>query len=65
MHAVSLTPYAKYDHILHAMSVTPHANYDTVCTIDERFERPWKALKGISIKNLYVSELSNPNTTKI
>jgi hypothetical protein len=28
------------------------------CTIDERFERPWQPLKGISIKNIYVPELS-------
>jgi hypothetical protein len=25
---------------MHAVSMTPHAKYDTVCTIDERFERP-------------------------
>jgi hypothetical protein len=38
---------------------------DTACTIDERFERPWQPLKGISIKNIYFPELSYPNTTKI
>jgi hypothetical protein len=26
---------------------------DTACTVDERFERPWQPLKGISIKNIY------------
>jgi hypothetical protein len=34
------------------------------CTIDERFERPWQPLKGISIKNIYVPELSYPTTKK-
>jgi hypothetical protein len=38
---------------------------DTACTIDERFERPWQPLKGISIKNIYVPELSYPTTKKI
>jgi hypothetical protein len=37
----------------------------SVCTIDERFERPWKPLKGISIKNIYVPELSYPTPWKI
>jgi hypothetical protein len=50
---------------VHAVSLTPHAKYDTACTIDERFERPWQPLKGISIKNIYVSELSYPTTKKI
>jgi hypothetical protein len=27
---------------VHAVSLTPHAKYDTACTIDERFERPWQ-----------------------
>jgi hypothetical protein len=40
------------------MPFTPHAKYDTACTINERFERPWKPLKGISIENIYVIELS-------
>jgi hypothetical protein len=35
---------------------------DTACTIDERFERLWQPLKGISIKNIYVSELSYPKS---
>jgi hypothetical protein len=35
------------------------------CTIDERFERPWQPLKGISIKNIYVPELSYPTSKKI
>jgi hypothetical protein len=48
----------------HAVSMTPHAKYDTACTIDERFERPWQPLKGISVKNIYVPELSNPTTKK-
>jgi hypothetical protein len=43
------------------VSMTPHAKYDTACTIDEWFERPWQPLKGISIKNIYVPELSYPN----
>jgi hypothetical protein len=38
---------------------------DTACTIDERFGRPWQTLKGISIKNIYVPELSYPTTKKI
>jgi hypothetical protein len=33
MHAVSMTPHAKYDTV-HAGSLTPHAKYDTACTID-------------------------------
>jgi hypothetical protein len=31
VHAVSLTPHAKYD----TASLTQHAKYDTACTIDE------------------------------
>jgi hypothetical protein len=50
---------------MHAVSLTPHAKYDTACTIDERFERPWQPLKGIFIKNIYVPELSYPTTKKI
>jgi hypothetical protein len=38
---------------------------DTACTIDERFVRPWQSLKGKSIKNVYVGELSLTTTTKI
>jgi hypothetical protein len=37
---------------MHAVSMTPHAKYETACTIDERFERPSQPLKGISIKNI-------------
>jgi hypothetical protein len=44
--------------------MTPHAKYDTACTIGERSERPWQPLKGISIKNIYVPELSYPTTKK-
>jgi hypothetical protein len=50
---------------MHAVSLTPHAKYDTACTIDERFERPWQPLKGISIKDIYVLESSYPTTKKI
>jgi hypothetical protein len=50
---------------MHAVSMTPHAKYDTACTIDERFERPWQPFKGISIKNIYVPELSYTTTKKI
>jgi hypothetical protein len=49
---------------MHAVSLTPHAKYDIACTIDERFERPWQPLKGISINNIYVPELSYPTTKK-
>jgi hypothetical protein len=35
---------------VHAVSLTPHAKYDTVCTIAERFGRSWQTWKGISIK---------------
>jgi hypothetical protein len=49
---------------MHAVSLTPHAKYDTACTIGERFERPWQPLKGISIKNINVPELSYPTTKK-
>jgi hypothetical protein len=35
-----------------------------LCIFDERFERPWQHLKGISIKNIYVPELSYPTTKK-
>jgi hypothetical protein len=45
--------------------MTPHAKYYTVCTIDGRFEWPWQPLKGISIKNIYVPELSYPTTKNI
>jgi hypothetical protein len=41
---------------MHAVSLTPHAKYDTACTIDDWFERPWQPLKGISTKNIYVPE---------
>jgi hypothetical protein len=51
--------------MMHAVSLIPHAKYDTACTIDERFEQPWQLLKGISIKNIYVPELSYPITKKI
>jgi hypothetical protein len=34
---------------------------DTACMV----ERPWQPLKGISIKNKYVPELSYPTTKKI
>jgi hypothetical protein len=47
---------------VHAVSLTPHAKYDT---IDELFEQPSRSLKGISIKNKYVRDLSYPTTTKI
>jgi hypothetical protein len=50
---------------VHAVSLTPHAKYDTACTIDEQFVWPWQPLQGISIKNVYVRELSYPTTTKI
>jgi hypothetical protein len=50
---------------MHAMVLTPHAKYDTKCTLDERFDRPWQPLKGISIKNMYGRELSYPTTSKI
>jgi hypothetical protein len=49
---------------MHAVSMAPQAKYDTACTIDERLERPWQPLKGISIKNIYVPELSYPTTKK-
>jgi hypothetical protein len=49
---------------MHVVPLTPHAKYDTACTIDERFEQPWQPLKGISIENIYVPELSYPNTIK-
>jgi hypothetical protein len=50
---------------MHAVTMTPHAKYDTACTIDERIERPWQPLKGIFIKNKHVPELSYPTTKKI
>jgi hypothetical protein len=49
---------------VHAVSLIPHAKYHTACTIDERFERPWQPSKGISIKNIYVPEMSYPTTKK-
>jgi hypothetical protein len=36
---------------MHAVSMTPLAKYDPACTINEQFEKPWQLLKGISIKN--------------
>jgi hypothetical protein len=50
---------------MHAVSLTQHAKYDTTCTIYERFERPCQPLKGISIKNIYVPELSYPTTNSM
>jgi hypothetical protein len=51
---------------MYAVSMTTHAKYDTACTIDEQFELPWQPLKGISIKNIYVPELSyTPPLTNI
>jgi hypothetical protein len=48
------------------IDTAPHAKYDIACTIDERFERPWRPLKGISIKNKKnVPELSYPAPKKI
>jgi hypothetical protein len=47
--------------MMHAVSFTLHEKYDTACTIDERIERPWQPLKGISIKNIYVTESSYTN----
>jgi hypothetical protein len=47
--------------MMHAMSLTPQAKYDTAFTIDERFELPWQHLKGITIKNIYVPELFLPH----
>jgi hypothetical protein len=38
--------------------------FDNACTIDERFERPWQPLKGISIKNIYVPGFSYPTFKK-
>jgi hypothetical protein len=38
---------------------------DTACTLDEQFERPWQPLKGISIKNINVPELSYPTTRQM
>jgi hypothetical protein len=49
---------------VHAMSLTAHAKYNTACTIDERFERSWQPLKGISIKIIYVPELPTPPLKK-
>jgi hypothetical protein len=34
--------------------LTPQAKYDTAFTIDERFERHWQPLKGISIKSIFI-----------
>jgi hypothetical protein len=39
-------------------------NMTPACTIDERFKRPWQPLKGISIKKIYVPELSYPTPKK-
>jgi hypothetical protein len=44
---------------------TVREKYDTTFTIDERFERPWQPLKGISIKNKYVPALPYPTTKNI
>jgi hypothetical protein len=54
-------------HTVHFFSggVGQIGNNDPACTIDERFERPLQPLKGISMKNTYVPELSYPTTKKI
>jgi hypothetical protein len=44
--------------------LTPHAKYDTAGTINEQFEQTWQPLKRISIKNIYVPELSYPTPKK-
>jgi hypothetical protein len=51
---------------VHAVTLTLHAKYDTACTINKRFKQPWQALEGntVSIKNIYVPELSHPTTKK-
>jgi hypothetical protein len=46
---------------MHAVSMTPHAKYDNACTIDERFERSCQPLKGISFKNKYKHVKGLPN----
>jgi hypothetical protein len=33
---------------MHAMSLTPHAKYDIASMTDKQFERPWQPLKGKS-----------------
>jgi hypothetical protein len=40
-------------------------NMTPICTIDKQFEPPWQPLKRISVKNIYVPELSYPTTKKI
>jgi hypothetical protein len=45
--------------------MTQCAKFDTAGTIDERFVWPWQPLNEISMKNVYVRELSYPTTTKI
>jgi hypothetical protein len=47
------------------VSLTLDAKYDTACTIDERFERPWQPVKEISMKNIFVPELSYATTKKL
>jgi hypothetical protein len=47
---------------MHAVSLTPHAKYDIACTIEERFERPWHCLKGMSIRNIQYMFLNCPTS---
>jgi hypothetical protein len=78
VHAVSLTPHARSMRYHWHRMQGAFGVIDTACTkkfsnnfkkwkscaVDERFERLWQQLKGISIKNMYVPELSYPTTKK-
>jgi hypothetical protein len=51
---------------MHAVSLTPHAKYDTACTYNGRSIRAaLAALKGHIYKKKYVRELSYPTTTEL
>jgi hypothetical protein len=49
---------------MHVVSLTPQTKYDTACTIDERFKRSRKPLKGISIKNIMFVNFPTPPLQK-
>jgi hypothetical protein len=42
----------------------PHGSYMFEAAIDERFERPWQPLKGLSINNIFVPVFSYPPLKK-
>jgi hypothetical protein len=67
VHAVSMTPNAIKNFRTTSKSKNQRQNIDMMhdaCGVIESLTWPWQPLKGISIKNIYVPELSYPTTKK-